>query len=155
MYRSRSWMLHPTLHFLGSGWVLLYREEGCGSQDLCQLSGPQCLQINTSHTPNASQLLQKWQKIPPWAQYTQNSLTQSSIRSTPFQYMLGYQLPLFPLSSEPPDVLDVDDWYQRSKNIWQSANVRLQSSYSSQASWCGSKLGTSASVYYAVNSAQD
>ncbi|KAK3565333.1 hypothetical protein QTP86_006198 [Hemibagrus guttatus] len=45
---------------------------------------------------------------------------------TPFQCMLGYQLPLFPWSGEPSDVPAVEEWYRRSQEVWERAHVRLQ-----------------------------
>ncbi|KAK3560098.1 hypothetical protein QTP86_033891, partial [Hemibagrus guttatus] len=45
---------------------------------------------------------------------------------TPFQYMLGYQPPLFPWSGEPSDVPAVEEWYRQSQEVWERTHVRLQ-----------------------------
>ncbi len=45
-----------------------------------------------------------WNQFLGWAEYAQNSLSQSSTGLTPFQCVLGFQPPLFPWSGEPSDV---------------------------------------------------
>ncbi|KAK3516470.1 hypothetical protein QTP70_016494 [Hemibagrus guttatus] len=67
---------------------------------------------------------QRWSEFLPWAEYAQNSLTHASI--IPFQCILGYQPPLFSWAGEPSDVPAVEDWYQRSQEVWERAHVRLQ-----------------------------
>ncbi|KAK3535972.1 hypothetical protein QTP70_022854 [Hemibagrus guttatus] len=68
----------------------------------------------------------RWSEFLPWAEYAQNSLIHSSMGLTPFQCALGYQPPLFPWSGEPSNVPAVEEWYQRSQEVWERAHVRLQ-----------------------------
>ena len=68
----------------------------------------------------------EWSRFLPWAEYAQNSLRSSSTKLTPFQCILGFQPALFPWSEEPSEILAVDDWYRRSKAVWDAAHVRLQ-----------------------------
>ncbi|KAK3546892.1 hypothetical protein QTP86_003814 [Hemibagrus guttatus] len=68
----------------------------------------------------------RWSEFLPWAEYAQNSLTHSSTGITPFQCVLGYQPPLFPWAGEPSDVPAVEDWYQRSQEVWERTHVHLQ-----------------------------
>ncbi|KAK3563538.1 hypothetical protein QTP86_030949 [Hemibagrus guttatus] len=75
---------------------------------------------------------QRWSEFLPWAEYAQNSLIHSSTGLTPFQCILGYQPPLFPWSGEPSDIPAVEEWYQRSQEVWERAHVRLQRSVRSQ-----------------------
>ncbi|KAK3531229.1 hypothetical protein QTP70_015226, partial [Hemibagrus guttatus] len=75
---------------------------------------------------------QRWSEFLPWAEYAQNSLIHSSMGLTPFQCILGYQPPLFPWSGEPSDVPAVEEWYQRSQEVWERAHVRLQRAAHSQ-----------------------
>ncbi|KAK3507690.1 hypothetical protein QTP70_033867 [Hemibagrus guttatus] len=75
---------------------------------------------------------QRWSEFLPWAEYAQNSLIHSSTGLTPFQCVLGYQPPLFPWSGEPSDVPAVEEWYQRSQEVWERAHVRLQRAVRSQ-----------------------
>ncbi|KAK3518693.1 hypothetical protein QTP70_008576 [Hemibagrus guttatus] len=65
----------------------------------------------------------RWSEFLPWAEYVQNSLTHSSMGITPFQCVLGYQPPLFPWSGEPSNVPAVEEWYQRSQEVWERAHV--------------------------------
>lgn len=39
----------------------------------------------------------------------------------PFQYVLGYQPPLYPWETEPCDLPAVDDWLQRTGQVWEVA----------------------------------
>ncbi|KAK3545647.1 hypothetical protein QTP70_009097 [Hemibagrus guttatus] len=75
---------------------------------------------------------QRWSEFLPWAEYAQNSLIHFSTGLTPFQCVLGYQPPLFPWSGEPSDVPAVEEWYQRSQEVWERAHVRLQRAVRSQ-----------------------
>ncbi|KAK3509262.1 hypothetical protein QTP70_027038 [Hemibagrus guttatus] len=75
---------------------------------------------------------QQWSEFLPWAEYAQNSLIHSSTGLTPFQCVLGYQPPLFLWSGEPSDVPAVEEWYQRSQEVWERAHVRLQRAVRSQ-----------------------
>ncbi|KAK3509259.1 hypothetical protein QTP70_027039 [Hemibagrus guttatus] len=75
---------------------------------------------------------QRWSEFLPWAEYAQNSLIHSSTGLTPFQCVLGYQPSLFPWSGEPSDVPAVEEWYQRSQEVWERAHVRLQRAVRSQ-----------------------
>ncbi|KAK3532853.1 hypothetical protein QTP70_000252 [Hemibagrus guttatus] len=68
----------------------------------------------------------RWSEFLPWAEYAQNSLIHSSAGLTLFQCVLGYQPPLFPWSGEPFDVPAVEEWYQRSQEVWERAHVHLQ-----------------------------
>ncbi|KAK3549129.1 hypothetical protein QTP70_033334, partial [Hemibagrus guttatus] len=68
----------------------------------------------------------RWSEFLPWAEYAQNSLIHYLTGLTPFQCVLGYQLPLFPWSGEPSDVPAVEEWYQWSQEFWERAHVRLQ-----------------------------
>ncbi|KAK3574835.1 hypothetical protein QTP86_018424 [Hemibagrus guttatus] len=68
----------------------------------------------------------RWSEFLPWAEYAQNSLIHSSTGLTPFQCVLGYQPPLFSWSEEPSDIPAVEEWYQRSQEVWERAHVRLQ-----------------------------
>ncbi len=45
---------------------------------------------------------------------------------TPFQFILGYQPPLFPWSGEPSEVPAVNHWFQQSKRVCDSTHVHLQ-----------------------------
>ncbi|KAK3538081.1 hypothetical protein QTP70_028643 [Hemibagrus guttatus] len=67
-----------------------------------------------------------WSQYLGWAKYTQNSLRQPSTGLTPFQCVLGYQLPLFPWSGEPSDIPAVDHWFRESERVWGSAHHQLQ-----------------------------
>uniref|UniRef100_A0A9J8BDH8 Chromo domain-containing protein n=1 Tax=Cyprinus carpio carpio TaxID=630221 RepID=A0A9J8BDH8_CYPCA len=67
-----------------------------------------------------------WNQFLGWAEYAQNSLRQPSTGLTPFQCILGYQLPLFPWSGEPSDVPAVDYWFRESERVWDSAHHQLQ-----------------------------
>ncbi len=67
-----------------------------------------------------------WNQFLGWAEYAQNSLRQPSTGLTPFQCVLGYQLPLFPWSGEPSDVPSVDYWLRKSERIWDTAHHQLK-----------------------------
>ncbi len=45
---------------------------------------------------------------------------------TPFQCILGYQLPLFPWTGEPSEDPAVDYWFRESERVWDSAHTNLQ-----------------------------
>ncbi|KAK3571037.1 hypothetical protein QTP86_001282 [Hemibagrus guttatus] len=60
--------------------------------------------------PYCSREQQRWNDFLPWEEYVQNSLTHSSTGLMPFQYMLGYQPPLFLWSGEPSDVPATEEW---------------------------------------------
>ncbi|KAK3538991.1 hypothetical protein QTP86_023598 [Hemibagrus guttatus] len=66
---------------------------------------------------------QRWSEFLPWAEYAQNSLIHSLTGLTPFQCILGYQPLLFPWSGEPSDIPAVEEWYQRSQEVWERAHV--------------------------------
>ncbi|KAL0179865.1 hypothetical protein M9458_025307, partial [Cirrhinus mrigala] len=61
-----------------------------------------------------------------WAEYAQNSIRKPSTNMTPFQYVLGFQPPLFPWSGEPSDLPAVNSWFQQSEATWNRAHVHLQ-----------------------------
>ncbi len=67
-----------------------------------------------------------WNQFIGWAEYTQNSLRQPSTGLTPFQYVLGYQPPLFPWSGEPSEVPTIDYWFRESERVWDDAHHQLQ-----------------------------
>lgn len=67
-----------------------------------------------------------WNCFLPWADYAQNSLRQTTTGLTPFQCILSYLPPLFPLSGEPLAVPAVNHWFQESERVWGSAHVHLQ-----------------------------
>lgn len=52
-------------------------------------------------------------------QYAQNSLHHSATHLTPLQCDLGYQPPLFPWNVNPNDYRTIDQWFQRSEQVWQ------------------------------------
>ncbi|KAK3532716.1 hypothetical protein QTP86_028085 [Hemibagrus guttatus] len=56
-----------------------------------------------------------WSQFLGWAEYAQNSLHQPTTGLTPFQYVFGYQPPLFPWDGEPSDVPAVDYWFRESE----------------------------------------
>ncbi len=77
-----------------------------------------------------------WSQFLPWAEYAQNSLRQSTTGLITFQCILGYQPPLFPWSGEPSEVPAVNDWFQQSERVWDSAHVHLQQAVRRhEASW--------------------
>ncbi len=67
-----------------------------------------------------------WNQFLGWAEYAQNSLRQSSTGLTPFQWVLGFQPPLFPWSGEPSDVPAVDYWFRESEGVWDATHHQLQ-----------------------------
>ncbi len=67
-----------------------------------------------------------WNQFLGWAEYTQNSLRQSSTGLTPLQCVLGFQPPLFPWSGEPSDVPAVDYWFRESEGVWDATHHELQ-----------------------------
>ncbi|KAK3518105.1 hypothetical protein QTP70_033331 [Hemibagrus guttatus] len=69
---------------------------------------------------------ESWRQFLGWAEYTQNSLRQSTTGLTPFQCVLGYQPPLFPWDGEPSDVPAVDYWFRESERVWGEAHRQLQ-----------------------------
>ncbi len=66
-----------------------------------------------------------WSQYLMWAEYAQNSLQKASTGLTPFQCIMGFQPPLFPWSGEPTEVPAINDWLQRSENIWNQAHTHL------------------------------
>lgn len=66
-----------------------------------------------------------WSRYLMWAEYAQNSLQKPSTGLTPFQCIMGFQPPLFPWSGETTEVPAVNDWLQRSENIWNQAHTHL------------------------------
>ncbi|KAG1925560.1 retrotransposable element [Pimephales promelas] len=66
-----------------------------------------------------------WSRFLMWAEYAQNSLQKPSTGLTPFQCVMGFQPPLFPWSGEPTEVPSVNDWLQRSEDIWNQAHTHL------------------------------
>ncbi|KAL0192317.1 hypothetical protein M9458_010613, partial [Cirrhinus mrigala] len=60
-----------------------------------------------------------WSRFLPWAEYAQNSLRQDTTGLTSFQYVLGYQPPLFPWTEEPSNV-------PASERAWDLAHHHLQ-----------------------------
>ncbi|KAK3507987.1 hypothetical protein QTP70_009351 [Hemibagrus guttatus] len=69
---------------------------------------------------------ESWSQFLGWAEYTQNSLRQTTTGLTPFQCVLGYQPPLFPWDGEPSDVPAVDYWFRESERVWGEAHRQLQ-----------------------------
>lgn len=57
-----------------------------------------------------------WTCFLPWAEYAQNSLRYSAACLTPYQYVLGFQPPLFPWNASMTDSPAVDDWFRRSEH---------------------------------------
>ncbi|XP_077953086.1 uncharacterized protein LOC144390462 [Gasterosteus aculeatus] len=73
-----------------------------------------------------------WSRYVAWAEYAQNSTFHSSLRLTPFQCVLGYQPPLFPWDTRPGPVPAVEDWFQRSGEVWETAHRHLRQAASTQ-----------------------
>ncbi|XP_062418964.1 uncharacterized protein LOC134131237 [Pungitius pungitius] len=73
-----------------------------------------------------------WSRYVAWAEYAQNSTFHSSLRLTPFQCVLGYQPPLFPWDTRPGPVPAVEDWFQRSGEVWETAHRHLCQAASTQ-----------------------
>ncbi|KAL0150605.1 hypothetical protein M9458_054085, partial [Cirrhinus mrigala] len=67
-----------------------------------------------------------WSRYLFWAEYAQNSLHKPATNLTPFQCILGFQLPLFPWSGEPSSLPAVNSWFQRSEETWIRSHVHLQ-----------------------------
>lgn len=67
-----------------------------------------------------------WSRFLPWAEYTQNSLLHSATGLTPFQCVLGYQPLLFPWNATPTESPAVDQWFQRSEQVWANTHQRLR-----------------------------
>lgn len=61
-----------------------------------------------------------------WAEYARNSIRKPATGLTPFKCLLGYQPPPFPWSGEPTELPAVDNWLQRSEDVWNEAHVHLQ-----------------------------
>lgn len=55
-----------------------------------------------------------------WASYTHNYLHYSATHLTPFQCVLGYQMPLFPWDALPTGMPAVDEWFKRTEQVWES-----------------------------------
>lgn len=45
---------------------------------------------------------------------------------TPFQCVLGYQLPLFPWNAAPTNSPAIDDWFRRNEGTWESMHQWLE-----------------------------
>lgn len=67
-----------------------------------------------------------WSRFIPWAEHTQYSLRHLATHLTPFQCVLGYQLPLFPRNTNPTDSPIVDQWFQQSEQIWEGTHQHLE-----------------------------
>ncbi len=67
-----------------------------------------------------------WSRFLLWAEYAQNSLHKPYTGFMPFQCVLGFQPPLFPWSGEPSELPAINDWLQRSEEMWNTAHIHLQ-----------------------------
>ncbi len=67
-----------------------------------------------------------WSRYLLWAEYAQNSLCKPATGLTPFQFVFGFQPPLFHWSGEPSDLPAINSWLQQSERTWNEAHVHLQ-----------------------------
>lgn len=75
----------------------------------------------------------------PWAKYAQNSLCQATTGLTPFQCILGYQLPLISWPGESSEVPAVNHCFQESERVWDSAHIHLQRAVQRQKNQANAK----------------
>ncbi|XP_042178656.1 adenylate cyclase type 1-like [Oncorhynchus tshawytscha] len=68
----------------------------------------------------------EWARFLPWEVYAQNSLSHSSTGLTPFQCVLGFQPALAPWTPGQTAAPALDEWFQRTEDVWSDAHVRLQ-----------------------------
>lgn len=68
---------------------------------------------------------QSWSEQLPWAEYSHNSLVNSSTGLSPFQASLGYQPPLFPSQEAEIAVPSVQDHLHRCQAIWNDTREAL------------------------------
>ena len=67
-----------------------------------------------------------WSHFLPWAEIAQNSLISSATGMTPFQCVLGYQPPLAPWTGVSTDVPAVNEWMQKSEQVWETTHQRIE-----------------------------
>lgn len=62
----------------------------------------------------------EWATYLSWAEYAQKSLKHSAANPTPFQCVLGYKLPLFSWNPNITGMPTVDEWFHKSKKVWEN-----------------------------------
>ncbi|KAK1796886.1 hypothetical protein P4O66_000883 [Electrophorus voltai] len=67
-----------------------------------------------------------WSTYLPWAKYAQNSLRHTGTGLTPFECVLGYQLPLYPWNVPTSDQLEVERWCRESEQTWEEMHQNLR-----------------------------